>query len=75
VAETRSVFIDRLHSPFGMAPVGSDLFVANPDALVRFPYEEGQTRIEAAGERVVELPAGPINRHRTKNVIAYQKIG
>jgi glucose/arabinose dehydrogenase len=70
VVETRSVFLDGLHSPFGMALVGDDLYVANTDALVRFPYERGQTRIERAGETVVELPAGPINRHWTKNVVA-----
>jgi glucose/arabinose dehydrogenase len=70
VVDTRSVFIDGLHSPFGMALVDSDFYVANTDALVRFPYEEGQTRIDQPGERVVELPAGPINHHWTKNVIA-----
>ena len=70
VVETRSRFLDGLHSPFGMALVGSDLYIANTDALVRFPYEEGQTRISAPGETVVDLPAGPINRHWTKNVIA-----
>jgi glucose/arabinose dehydrogenase len=70
VVETRSVFIEGLHSPFGMALVGSDFYVANTDALVRFPYEEGETRITEPGETVVELPAGPINHHWTKNVIA-----
>jgi glucose/arabinose dehydrogenase len=70
VVESRSVFLDGLHSPFGMALVGSDLYIANTDALVRFPYAEGQTRIEQPGETVVELPAGPINYHWTKNVIA-----
>jgi glucose/arabinose dehydrogenase len=70
VVEARSVFIDGLHSPFGMALVGSAFYVANTDALVRFPYEEGQMRIEQPGETVVELPAGPINYHWTKNVIA-----
>ena len=70
VVETRSIFIEGLHSPFGMALVGNDFYVANTDALLRFPYEEGQTRIEQPGETVVELPAGPINAHWTKNVIA-----
>jgi glucose/arabinose dehydrogenase len=70
VADARSVFLDGLHSPFGMALVGSDLYVANTDALVRFPYEEGQTEIKVPGETVVELPAGPINQHWTKNVVA-----
>jgi glucose/arabinose dehydrogenase len=70
VVETRGVFLDGLRSPFGMALVGSDLYVANTDALVRFPYEEGQPRIEEPGQTVVPLPAGPINQHWTKNVVA-----
>ena len=70
VVDTRSVFLDGLHSPFGMALVDSDFYVANTDALVRFPYEEGQMRISEPGEPVVELPAGRINHHWTKNVIA-----
>lgn len=41
VAQTRSVFLQGLHSPFGMALVGKELYVANADALLRFPYEEG----------------------------------
>ena len=68
--DSRSVFLDGLHSPFGMALVGNDFYVANTDAVVRFPYEEGDTAIEAPGETVIELPAGPINHHWTKNVIA-----
>lgn len=69
VAETRTVFLDQLHSPFGMALVGDQLYVANADALLRFPYQEGQTRITASGEKVTDLPAG-LNHHWTKNVIA-----
>ena len=70
VAESRSVFLDGLHSPFGMALVGSDLYVADTDALLRFPYQTGQTRITAPSEKVTDLPAGPINHHWTKNVVA-----
>jgi glucose/arabinose dehydrogenase len=70
VVETRSVFLEGLHSPFGMALVGNDLYVANTDALLHFPYEEGQTRIDQPGATVVELPAGPINSHWTKSVVA-----
>jgi glucose/arabinose dehydrogenase len=70
IAETRTVFLQNLSSPFGMALVGNDLYVANSDALVRFPYKEGQTQITEPGVKVVDLPAGPINRHWTKNVIA-----
>jgi glucose/arabinose dehydrogenase len=68
--EDRSVFLEGLNSPFGMALIGDQLYVANTDALVRFPYKQGATRIDAAGEKVVDLPAGPINHHWTKNVIA-----
>ena len=70
IVESRSVFLDGLHSPFGMALVGRDFYVANTDAVVRFPYEEGQTRITAPGVKVVDLPAGPLNHHWTKNLIA-----
>jgi glucose/arabinose dehydrogenase len=70
VVDQRSVFLEGLHSPFGMALVGNAFYVANTDAVMRFAYEDGQTRIETPGATVVELPAGPINRHWTKNVIA-----
>jgi glucose/arabinose dehydrogenase len=70
VAETRTVFLDDLTSPFGMALVGGDLYVANTDAVLRFPYEPGQTRITAPGTRVAALPAGPINHHWTKGLAA-----
>ena len=70
VAETRTVFLERLHSPFGMALVGRDLYVANTDAVVRFPYAGGETRIDAPGVKVADLPAGPRNHHWTKNIIA-----
>ena len=70
VAETRSVFLDGLHSPFGMTLVEDTLYVADTDALRAFPYRAGETRIEAAGRTLAELPAGPINHHWTKNVVA-----
>ena len=59
-----------LHSPFGMTLVGDDLYVANTDAIVRFPYRTGDTRITAQPVRLVDLPAGARNHHWTKNVIA-----
>jgi len=70
VAETRSTFLEGLNSPFGMALVGNDLYVANSDSVVRFPYTEGATRIAAAGVKVTDLPAGPRNHHWTKNIVA-----
>ncbi len=70
VAEVRSVFLEGLNSPFGMALVGDTLYVANADALVRVPYTAGQTRVDATPVTVTALPGGPINHHWTKNVIA-----
>ena len=69
-AEARTTFLENLNSPFGMELVGNDFYVANTDAIVRFPYESGETAIDAPGELVTELPAGPFNHHWTKNVIA-----
>jgi glucose/arabinose dehydrogenase len=70
VAETRTVFLAGLNSPFGMALVGNDLYVANTDAVLRFPYTTGATSIAAAGVKVADLPAGPRNHHWTKSLIA-----
>jgi hypothetical protein len=70
VAETRSVLLRGLNSPFGMALVGNDLYVANSDALVRFPYTPGQTQITAPPTRVSELPGGALNHHWTKSLLA-----
>jgi len=70
VADTKSVFLSNLHSPFGMTLVGDALYVANTDGIVRFPYVQGATTIVAPPVNVVDLPAGRINHHWTKNVIA-----
>jgi glucose/arabinose dehydrogenase len=70
VAETRSVFLADLQSPFGMALVGNDFYVANTDAVVRFDYTPGATALQGSGSKVVDLPAGTINHHWTKNLIA-----
>jgi glucose/arabinose dehydrogenase len=70
VAETRSAFLQGLNSPFGMALVGDDLYVANSDAVVRFPYERGRTAIAAPGARLTDLPAGPRNHHWTRGLVA-----
>ncbi|MES2178213.1 MAG: sorbosone dehydrogenase family protein [Gemmatimonadota bacterium] len=70
VAETRAVFLSGLNSPYGIALIGQELYVANSDALVRYPYTEGATTIAAAGATVVALPAGRLNHHWTKTVVA-----
>ena len=70
VAETRSLFLGNLNSPFGMALVGTTFYVANSDAVVSFGYSPGMTRIDAAPVKLLDLPAGRINHHWTKNLIA-----
>ena len=70
VAETRTVFLSGLNSPVGMALVGDTFYVANTDAIVRFPYAAGTTHIAEAGVKVVDLPAGTLNHHWTKSLIA-----
>ena len=69
IPETRTTFLEGLNSPFGMALVGNDLYVANADALLRFSYAGGETRIAVPGVKVLDLPSGR-NHHWTKNVIA-----
>jgi glucose/arabinose dehydrogenase len=70
VAEMRTAFLENLSSPFGMALVGNTLYVANTDAVVSFPYSTGEIEITAPPTRVVALPAGPINHHWTRGLIA-----
>ncbi len=70
VAETRTVFIDHLNSPFGMALVGNDFYVADTDRLLRFNYTSGETSIKGEPLKVTDLPGGTLNHHWTKNVIA-----
>jgi glucose/arabinose dehydrogenase len=70
VAETRTTFLEGLNSPFGMALVGNDFYVANSDAIVKFPYHTGDTKITAAGVKLADLPAGSLNHHWTKDLVA-----
>jgi glucose/arabinose dehydrogenase len=70
IAETRTVFLENLNSPFGMTLVGKDLYVADTDRLLRFHYENGETAIKSQPIKVVDLPGGTLNHHWTKNVIA-----
>ena len=69
VADQKTVFLQNLNSPFGMALVGNMLYVANTDSLMRFPYQKGITQITASGTKVLDLPGGTLNHHWTKNVI------
>jgi glucose/arabinose dehydrogenase len=70
IAESRSIILHGLYSPFGVALAGDYLYVANADALVRYPYRSGQMTITAPAERVASLPGRPYNHHWTKSLIA-----
>ncbi len=70
VAKTRSVFLEGLNSPFGMALVGDDFYVADSDAIMKFTYHTGDTKITTPGVKLADLPAGTINHHWTKDLIA-----
>ncbi len=70
IAETKTTFLEGLNSPFGMTLIGNNLYVANSDAILKFPYHSGDAKISAPGEKITDLPAGPINHHWTKNIIA-----
>jgi glucose/arabinose dehydrogenase len=68
--DVRSVFLDNLKSPFGVALVGHSLYVADTDAIIRYPYEDGETSITAPGVKLTDLPGGPIDHHWTKSLVA-----
>jgi len=70
VPDSQSVFLDHLNSPFGIALVGNDLYVANTDAIIKYPYQTGDTKITAPSEVLTPLPGGPIDHHWTKSLVA-----
>jgi hypothetical protein len=70
VVETRNVFLKDLYSPFGMTPVGGNLYIADSDAVMTFPYSDGATQIDQPGKKLADLPAGPLNHHWTKGLTA-----
>ncbi|MEC3949049.1 PQQ-dependent sugar dehydrogenase [Sphingobium sp. HWE2-09] len=69
-AETKTVFLSGLHSPYGMALIGDTLYVANTDALMAFPYKVGDTKIGAKGRKILNLPAQAPNNHWTRSLVA-----
>lgn len=70
VADLQTIFLAGLNSPFGMALVDGNIYIANSDAVMRFAYHDGDTKITTAGTQIIALPAGTINHHWTKNMIA-----
>jgi glucose/arabinose dehydrogenase len=68
--DQKTVLIDHLNSPFGVVLVGNDLYVADTDAVIRYPYTTGDTKITAPGVKLCDLPGGPIDHHWTKSLTA-----
>jgi glucose/arabinose dehydrogenase len=68
--EMREIFLDHLNSPFGVALVGSDLYVANTNAIMHYTYHTGDTHITGPGTVLTPLPGGPIDHHWTKSLTA-----
>src|SRR6185437_16753694 len=54
----------------GIALIGDHLFVADTDAIRKYRYHAGQTRIGDPGATLITLPAGRINHHWPKNLVA-----
>ena len=69
-AETRVTYIDRLEAPFGMALIGSDLYVADTGAVLRYRFVSGADRPAGRPTLVSRLPKGPINHHWTRGLVA-----
>lgn len=67
--EVKETFLSGLKQPFGMLLIGNHFYVGNTDALVRYTYESGATKISSKGEKLLDLPDGKINRHWTRNII------
>ncbi|HUD92447.1 PQQ-dependent sugar dehydrogenase, partial [Sphingobium sp.] len=69
-AETKTAFLTGLNSPYGMALIDGTLYVANTDALMAFPYKDGDTKITDKGRKIIDLPAQAPNQHWTKSLVA-----
>ena len=70
IPDQRETFLENLNQPFGMLVIDNYFYVANTDAILRYPYTPGQTKITALPEKVVDLPAGKKNQHWSRNIIA-----
>ena len=68
--ELSEAFTADLNSPHGVALIGETLFIANTEAVLKFPYKTGQTKLEGKGQPILDLPAGGYNNHWTRNLLA-----
>ena len=74
-ADERHLFLDESNGanlPFGMDFAEVDgrqyFYLGNTDAVLRYPYEEGQTELTTAPVPITELPGEGYNQHWTRNV-------
>jgi len=68
--ETRAVFAEDLNQPYGLLILKNYFYVANTGGLYRYPYKDGDVKLQGKGQKIVELPAGGYNNHWTRNLIA-----
>lgn len=69
IPDLRVTLLTGLNQPFGMLVIDNWLYIGNTNALVRYPYISGQTKITDKPEKIVNLPAGKHNRHWARNII------
>lgn len=70
IADIKSIFLSGQNKPYGMLILSNWFYVANTDALWRYPYKAGAPRITGAGQKLLDLPAGGYNNHWTRNLKA-----
>jgi glucose/arabinose dehydrogenase len=68
--DLRTVFMTGLNQPFGMLVLGNAFYVANTNGVLKYPYQPGQTKMTAAGQKILNLPEGGYNNHWTRNLLA-----
>ncbi|WP_118976003.1 PQQ-dependent sugar dehydrogenase [Taibaiella koreensis] len=73
IPEQRDTFLNNLNQPFGMLFLGNWFYVANTDALWRYPYSKDSMRITGKGKKIIDLPSGKYNQHWTRNLLANPK--
>ncbi|KYP16333.1 MAG: L-sorbosone dehydrogenase [Flavihumibacter sp. CACIAM 22H1] len=70
IPDLRTSFLEGLNLPFGLLLIKDKLYVANTDAVLVFDYTDGQTLINSVGKKIIDLPAGKVNQHWTRNLLA-----
>jgi glucose/arabinose dehydrogenase len=70
VKETFASSANGLNIPFGMAFAGNSFFLGNTDAVIKFPYQQGQQQLSGTGQKIADLPGGGYNQHWTRNVVS-----